>query len=190
MVRPGNNFMPSTTEFVADLFGDKAERTAISASSWSPGEQGSFKMQPHDVAVGETPTTVFLSGDLPATAVKVVHGAGSGPRLARRSRRQSHRLQRRHQRRWRGAHAAGCERRPVHRAQRRAGRGDRARETAPHAALGHRPDRSRTRASRVSSCHTACCGRWAKRPKRNPKSESPTPAPSRFANDLDCFPLR
>ncbi len=70
---PGNSFMPSTTEFVADLFGDKGAYRYLS-ELYVPGEQGSYKLQPHDVIAGETPANVYHSGDLAASAVRVVHG--------------------------------------------------------------------------------------------------------------------
>lgn len=69
----GNSFMPSTTAFVSDLFGDKGAYGYLSELLVA-GEQGSFKMQPHDVTAGETPTEVFLSADLRVSAVKVLHG--------------------------------------------------------------------------------------------------------------------
>jgi ribonuclease BN (tRNA processing enzyme) len=70
---PGNSFMPSTTEFVSDLFGDKGAYRYLS-ELYVPGEQGSYKMQPHDVIAGETPVNVYHSGDLAASAVRVIHG--------------------------------------------------------------------------------------------------------------------
>jgi len=70
---PGNDFMPSTTEFVADLFGEKGAYRYLS-ELYVPGEQGSYKMQPHNVDAGPTPVTAFRSGDLTASAVRVIHG--------------------------------------------------------------------------------------------------------------------
>ena len=69
----GNSFMPSTTAFVSDLFADNGAYGYLSELLVA-GEQGSYKMQPHDVRVGETPTEVFRSGDLRVSAVKVLHG--------------------------------------------------------------------------------------------------------------------
>jgi len=66
----GNSFMPSTTAFVSDLFGDKGAYGYLSELLVT-GEQGSYKMQPHDVTAGESPTEVFRSGNLRASAVKV-----------------------------------------------------------------------------------------------------------------------
>ncbi len=70
---PGNDFMPSTTEFVSDFFSDKGVYRYLS-ELLVPGEQGSYKMQPHDVIAGETPVNVYHSGDLAASAVRVIHG--------------------------------------------------------------------------------------------------------------------
>jgi ribonuclease BN (tRNA processing enzyme) len=65
--------MPSTTAFVSYLFGDKGAYGYLS-ELLVPGEQGSYKMQPHDVKADETPTEVLRSGDLRASAAKVLHG--------------------------------------------------------------------------------------------------------------------
>lgn len=65
--------MPATTEFVSDFFGDKHGAYRYLSELLTPGEQGSYIMQPHNVA-GSTPERVFRSGDLTATAVRVVHG--------------------------------------------------------------------------------------------------------------------
>jgi ribonuclease BN (tRNA processing enzyme) len=70
----GNEFMPSTTQFVADLFGDKGAYGYLS-ELYVPGEEGSYKMQPHNVAAGETPVTVFHGDGVTASAVRVTHGA-------------------------------------------------------------------------------------------------------------------
>jgi len=70
---PGNDFMPSTTEFVSDFFSEKGSYQYLS-ELLVPGEQGSYKMQPHDVAAKLTPAAVFNSGDLKVSAVRVVHG--------------------------------------------------------------------------------------------------------------------
>jgi ribonuclease BN (tRNA processing enzyme) len=71
---PGNDFMPSTTEFVSDLFGDKHGAYRYLSELLVPGEEGSYKMQPHNVIVSSTPVAVFHSGDVAASAVRVFHG--------------------------------------------------------------------------------------------------------------------
>jgi ribonuclease BN (tRNA processing enzyme) len=70
---PGNDFMPSTTEFVTDLFGDKGAYRYLS-ELLVVGEEGSYKMQPHNVTAGSTPVGVFRNADLSASAVRVIHG--------------------------------------------------------------------------------------------------------------------
>lgn len=72
---PGNDFMPSTTEFVSDLFGDKHGAYRYLSELLTPEEQGSYKMQPHNVIANSTPVSAFRSGDLSTSAVKVVHAA-------------------------------------------------------------------------------------------------------------------
>ena len=72
---PGNEFMPSTTEFVDDLFGDQHGAFRYLSELYVPSEEGSYKIQPHNVVVGDTPTVQFHNDDLTASAVKVIHGA-------------------------------------------------------------------------------------------------------------------
>lgn len=72
---PGNDFMPSTTEFVADLFAEKHGVYRYLSELFAPGEEGSYKMRPHNVLANSTPVAAFRSGDLVASAVRVVHGA-------------------------------------------------------------------------------------------------------------------
>jgi ribonuclease BN (tRNA processing enzyme) len=70
----GNDFMPSTTEFVSDLFGDKHGAYRYLSELLEPGEDGSYKMEPHNVAPSSTPEPVFHGGGLGAFAVSVIHG--------------------------------------------------------------------------------------------------------------------
>jgi ribonuclease BN (tRNA processing enzyme) len=70
----GNGFMPSTTEFVYDFFGEKHGAYRYLSELLMPGEEGSYKMQPHNVVAGSTPVAAFRSGDLAVYAVHVVHG--------------------------------------------------------------------------------------------------------------------
>jgi ribonuclease BN (tRNA processing enzyme) len=71
----GNDFMPSTVEFVSDLFGDKHGAYRYLSELLVPGEGGSYLMQPHSVAGSTTPTVVFRNGDFTLSAVRVIHGA-------------------------------------------------------------------------------------------------------------------
>jgi ribonuclease BN (tRNA processing enzyme) len=70
---PGNDFMPSTTEFASDLFGDHGAYRYLSELLVA-GEGGSYRMQPHNVVVGSVPVTELRSGDLSVSAVRVIHG--------------------------------------------------------------------------------------------------------------------
>src|SRR5580693_4166337 len=70
----GNDFMPSTTEFVSDLFGDKHGAYRYLSELLIPEEDGSYKMQPHNVAPSSTPQPVFHSAGSGAFAVSVIHG--------------------------------------------------------------------------------------------------------------------
>jgi ribonuclease BN (tRNA processing enzyme) len=71
---PGNDFMPSTTEFVHDLFSDPHGVYRYLSELVEPG-QGSYQLQPHDVMAGSTPAMVFRNDDLALYAVRVIHGA-------------------------------------------------------------------------------------------------------------------
>ncbi|MGA9384117.1 MAG: MBL fold metallo-hydrolase [Candidatus Acidiferrales bacterium] len=70
---PGNDFMPATTAFVYDLFGDKGVYGYLS-ELLVPKEEGSYKMQPHNVTVSPNPIPVFHNENLSASAVRVIHG--------------------------------------------------------------------------------------------------------------------
>jgi len=70
---PGNEFMPSTTEFVGDFFGDKGAFGYLSGL-FVPGEEGSYKIVPHNVEASSDPKAVFRYEDLVASAVRVIHG--------------------------------------------------------------------------------------------------------------------
>ena len=71
---PGSDVMPSTTEFVSGFFGGKRGTYRYLSELLEPGDEGSYKMQPHDVAAGSTPLVVFRGGDLVVSAVRVFHG--------------------------------------------------------------------------------------------------------------------
>jgi ribonuclease BN (tRNA processing enzyme) len=70
----GNDFMPSTTEFVADFFGDKRGVYRYLSELLVPGEEGGYKLQPHNAVGSATPAAAFRNGDLAAYSVRVVHG--------------------------------------------------------------------------------------------------------------------
>lgn len=72
---PGNDFMPSTTEFVSDFFADKHGAYRYLSELLVPGEKGSYKMQPHNATAASMPVEVFRGGELSASAVRVIHGA-------------------------------------------------------------------------------------------------------------------
>lgn len=71
----GNDFMPSTTEFVHAMFSDPHGAFRYLSELVDPEVKGSYKLQPHDVAAGAAPSMVFHSDTLTLYAVKVVHGA-------------------------------------------------------------------------------------------------------------------
>lgn len=71
----GNDFMPSTVEFVYDFFGEKHGAFRYLSELVVPGEESSYKLQPHNVAASARPAEAFHRGKVAAQAVRVVHGA-------------------------------------------------------------------------------------------------------------------
>jgi ribonuclease BN (tRNA processing enzyme) len=72
----GNEFMPSTTEFVHDLFSDPHGAWRYLSDLVEPSTTSSgYTLQPHDVAAGSAPVLVFRNADMAVYAVKVIHGA-------------------------------------------------------------------------------------------------------------------
>jgi ribonuclease BN (tRNA processing enzyme) len=72
---PGNEYMPSTTEFVHDLFSDPHGAWRYLSELVEPGSEGSYTLQPHNAAAGASPILVLRSGDMALWAVRVIHGA-------------------------------------------------------------------------------------------------------------------
>jgi ribonuclease BN (tRNA processing enzyme) len=72
---PGNEYMPSTTEFVHDLFSEPHGAWRYLSDLVEPGAEGSYTLQPHNVDAGPTPISVFHNADIAMYAVRVVHGA-------------------------------------------------------------------------------------------------------------------
>ena len=70
----GNKFMPSTIEFVRDLFNDPHGAYRYLSDLVDPKADGSYKLQPHDVAATLVPLLVFHNADMTLYAVSVVHG--------------------------------------------------------------------------------------------------------------------
>ena len=72
---PGNEFMPSTTEFVHDLFSDPHGAWRYLSELVDSGNNDSYKLQPHNVDAASTPVPVFHNADMTISAVRVIHGA-------------------------------------------------------------------------------------------------------------------
>lgn len=70
---PSNDFMPSTTQFVSALFGDHGMYRYLS-ELLVPGQQSTYKMQPHNVTANQTPLEVFHDADVSTSVVRVIHG--------------------------------------------------------------------------------------------------------------------
>ena len=70
----GNRFMPSTTEFVHDLFADPRGAWRYLSDLVQPDVEGSYQLQPHNVVASSTPVLVFHDADIALYAVSVTHG--------------------------------------------------------------------------------------------------------------------
>jgi len=70
----GNKFMPSTTEFVRDLFSDPRGAWRYLSEMVEPNPEGTYELQPHNVPPSSTPVLVFSNADMSVYAVSVVHG--------------------------------------------------------------------------------------------------------------------
>ncbi|MGB6688823.1 MAG: MBL fold metallo-hydrolase [Terracidiphilus sp.] len=71
---PGNDFMPSTTEFVSDLFSEPHGAWRYLSELVEPGASGTYRLEPHDVAASFKPVLVFRNSDMAVYAVRVIHG--------------------------------------------------------------------------------------------------------------------
>ncbi len=67
--------MPSTTEFVHDLFSDPHGAWRYLSDMTEPNPHGTYQLQPHDVAPSPVPVFVLQDADMALYAVTVVHGA-------------------------------------------------------------------------------------------------------------------
>ena len=71
---PGNAYFPSTREFVSELF-DSHHGAYRYLGNFLAGKEGGYVLQPHNVLLkGHEVRMVFRSGQLTASATKVVHG--------------------------------------------------------------------------------------------------------------------
>jgi ribonuclease BN (tRNA processing enzyme) len=71
----GNEYMPSTTEFVHDLFNDPHGAWRYLSDLTGPARKGTYTLEPHNVAPSTKPVLVFHDAHLTLYAVSVVHGA-------------------------------------------------------------------------------------------------------------------
>jgi ribonuclease BN (tRNA processing enzyme) len=72
---PGNEYMPSTTEFVSDLFSEPHGAWRYLSDLVTPGSAGTYQLQPHNVDAGAVPVLVWRNADMAVYAVRVIHGA-------------------------------------------------------------------------------------------------------------------
>jgi len=71
---PGNDFMPATTEFVADLLGAGRGAYRYLSDLYEPREKGSYKLRPGNVAGSIPPRPALRTEHLTAYPARVVHG--------------------------------------------------------------------------------------------------------------------
>jgi ribonuclease BN (tRNA processing enzyme) len=70
----GNKFMPSTTEFVSDLFNEPHGAWRYLSDLVEPGDEGGYTIQPHNVAASPVPVLIFRNADMALYEVSVTHG--------------------------------------------------------------------------------------------------------------------
>ena len=70
----GNAFMPSTMEFVRDLFNEPHGAWRYLSELAEPGTQGSYTLEPHDLVASTKPVLVFRNSGMVVYAVRVIHG--------------------------------------------------------------------------------------------------------------------
>ncbi len=134
----GNDFMPSTVEFVYDFFGDKHGAYRYLSELLVPGEEGDYKLQPHNVA-GSCEASRGISPQRRYSASGACCPRRiSSPCLESRDGRQSDRFQRRYERRGRRSATIGGERGFVCCSQRCARRRHWSGKKSAHAAVGNR----------------------------------------------------
>jgi ribonuclease BN (tRNA processing enzyme) len=71
----GNKFMPSTTEFVRDLFSDPHGAWRYLSDLVEPSAEGGYTLQPHDLGTSARPILVSRNAGMAFYAVSVTHGA-------------------------------------------------------------------------------------------------------------------
>jgi len=71
----GNEYMPSTTEFVRDLFNDPRGAWRYLSDLTGPPAPGTYTLEPHNVAPAIKPVLAFRNPHMMLYAVSVVHGA-------------------------------------------------------------------------------------------------------------------
>ena len=185
---PGNDFMPATTEFVADFFGGQRGVYRYLSELLEPAEQGSYKLQPHNVEAGPTPLSVFHSGDLSVSAVRVIHGgvpalawrielAGKSLVFSGDTNGDGDGLRRL---------AAGADLFVAHNAVPEGATGVERRLHMPPSVIGQIAADARVKSLVLSHRMLRTLGKEEQTQSEIRKRYS---GPLQFANDLDCFPL-
>lgn len=185
---PGNDFMPATTKFVYDLFGDNGAYGYLS-ELLVPKEQGSYKMQPHDVTASTTPIPVFHNEALAASAVRVIHGGV--PALAWRIEARGKVIVFSGDTNGEGEGlprlAMNADLFIAHNAVPEGATGVERRLHMPPSVIGQIADSAHVKSLVLSHRMLRTLGKEAESEAEIRKHYS---GPITFANDLDCFPLR
>ncbi|HEY2110076.1 MAG TPA: MBL fold metallo-hydrolase [Candidatus Acidoferrales bacterium] len=185
---PGNDFMPATTDFVYDLFGDKGAYGYLS-ELLVPKEQGSYKMQPHNVLASSTPIPVFHNENLSASAVRVIHGGV--PALAWRIETRGKMIVFSGDTNGEGEGlprlAMNADLFIAHNAVPEGATGVERRLHMPPSVIGQIADEAHVKSLVLSHRMLRTLGKAAETEAEIRKRYS---GPITFANDLDCFPLK
>jgi ribonuclease BN (tRNA processing enzyme) len=184
----GNDFMPSTTEFASDFFGDHGVYRYLS-ELLVPGEEGDYKLQPHNVVGNAAPTRVFRSSDLAADSVRVIHGGV--PALAWRIEVGTKRIVFSGDTNGEGEGlrqlAANSDLFIAHNAVPEGATGVERNLHMPPSVIGRIAEKARVKHLVLSHRMLRTLGKEDQTRSEIKKRYS---GPVEFANDLDCFPLR
>lgn len=185
----GNEYMPSTTEFVHDLFSDPHGAWRYLSDLVAPSAEGSYTLQPHNVAPSATPVLVVRNATMALYAVSVTHGVF--PALAWRVEIGGKRIVFSGDTNGEGQGltqlASNADLFIAHNAVPEGATGVERRLHMPPSVIGITAANAHTRELVLSHRMLRTLGNESKTEAEIRRRYS---GPLRFANDLDCFPLK
>lgn len=184
----GNDFMPSTVEFVEAFFGAKHGAYRYLSELLEAHPKGSYKLQPFAVDVSKGLVAVLRGADLTAYAAKVVHGGV--PALAWRVELAGKRIVFSGDTNGEGGLqklAANADLLVAHNAVPQSATGVERRLHMPPSVIGQIAGQAQVKHLVLSHRMLRTLGKEAETQSEIRKAYS---GPIDFANDLDCFPVK